>query len=221
MVETSELKRIKKIYGENFMKLCRELFPTLLEYDGILLKTLFKYFPRIDKTLYEDITKSKLVHDFKSFIFERVNIEIKKQQMINKVLSPFEIFDECGYYLYECHTESEIQSFRKYYKFEEELCSFNRNRLDGFFVFFAVRKDVDTIRREDFTEPRREDKYGTSVMSIQFNKEGTCTVSIKNRYNHTVNNPDATYGNDLDRISPGLTRKFSNFTTRTRINFNS
>ena len=45
-------------------------------------------------------------------------------------------------------------------------------------------------------------------MSIQFNKEGMCTVSIKNRYNHTVENPDATYGNNLDRIIPGLTDSF-------------
>lgn len=31
MSESNELKKIKKMYGENFMKLCRELFPTLLE----------------------------------------------------------------------------------------------------------------------------------------------------------------------------------------------
>ena len=45
--------------------------------------------------------------------------------------------------------------------------------------------------------------------SIQFNRDGLCTVSIKNRYNHAVNNPDATYGNDLDRIVPGLTESFA------------
>lgn len=45
-------------------------------------------------------------------------------------------------------------------------------------------------------------------MSIQFSKNGKCTVSIKNRYNHTVNNPDATFGNDLNRIIPGLEQSF-------------
>lgn len=46
-------------------------------------------------------------------------------------------------------------------------------------------------------------------MSIQINKKEACTVSIKNRYKHTVENPDATYGNNLDRIIPGLTDSFS------------
>ena len=46
-------------------------------------------------------------------------------------------------------------------------------------------------------------------MGIQFTKSSMSTVSIKNRYNHAVNNPDATYGNDLDRIIPGLTQSFS------------
>ena len=45
MAESKELKRIKKLYGENFMHLCRELFPTLLEQEGLLteigLSTLF------------------------------------------------------------------------------------------------------------------------------------------------------------------------------------
>ena len=76
-------------------------------------------------------------------------------------------------------------------------------------VFFAVKKNVKEIKREDFKNPQREDMYGTSVMGIQFNREGLCTVSIKNRYNHTVNNPDATYGNNLDRIVPGLTQSFA------------
>ena len=61
----------------------------------------------------------------------------------------------------------------------------------------------------NFEPLKREDEYGTSVMSIQFNREGICTVSIKNRYNHTVNNPDATYGNDLDMIVPGLADSFA------------
>ena len=31
MAGSEELKKIKKVYGESFMKLCRSLFPTLLE----------------------------------------------------------------------------------------------------------------------------------------------------------------------------------------------
>lgn len=38
MVE--ELKQIKKIYGEEMMHLCRSLFPTILEHEGVLLHIL-------------------------------------------------------------------------------------------------------------------------------------------------------------------------------------
>ena len=36
----SELKQIKKLYGEEMMHLCRRLFPTILENEGVLLETL-------------------------------------------------------------------------------------------------------------------------------------------------------------------------------------
>jgi len=75
--------------------------------------------------------------------------------------------------------------------------------------FFAVKENVDQIKREDFVKPSRQDEYGTSVISIQFTKTSTHTLSIKNRYNHTVNNPDATFSNNLDNIIPGLTDSFA------------
>ncbi len=62
-----------------------------------------------------------------------------------------------------------------------------------------------------FVEPRRDDLYGTSVISIQFAKGENNTISIKNRYNHTVMNPDFTFNNDLDNIIPGLTKSFENY----------
>jgi len=40
-------------------------------------------------------------------------------------------------------------------------------------------------------------------MSVQIGKRGG-DISIKNRYNHSVNNPDATFGNDLNSIVDGL-----------------
>jgi uncharacterized protein YidB (DUF937 family) len=52
-------------------------------------------------------------------------------------------------------------------------------------------------------ETEREDPYGTSSMSVQINRyDGS--ISIKNRYNHRVRNPDATFGNDLNNIALGL-----------------
>lgn len=76
--------------------------------------------------------------------------------------------------------------------------------------FFAVKKDVSNIKREDYKEPKREDKYGTSVISIQFTRDMANMLSIKNRYNHTVSNPDVTFSNNLDNIIPGLTASFEN-----------
>ena len=40
----SELKKIKKIYGEETMHLCRSLFPTILEHEGLLLSILEEHF---------------------------------------------------------------------------------------------------------------------------------------------------------------------------------
>ena len=39
-----ELKQIKKKYGENFSHLCRNLFPTILEQDGLLFQILDETF---------------------------------------------------------------------------------------------------------------------------------------------------------------------------------
>lgn len=208
MAESEELRKIKKIYGERFMHLCRSLFPTLLESEGKLLTILSMTFSNNSETLFEDITKNGLEEEFKNYVYSKIDVESPDKKIIEKK-TPYELLEEVGYELTECTSEKEIQSFKKYYKPSEELCTFNGGRLDRCVVFFAVRKDVDDIKREDYEKPEREDKYGTSVMGIQFNKEGLCTVSIKNRYNHTVNNPDATYGNDLDRIVPGLTQSFA------------
>ena len=40
----NELKKIKKLYGEDMMHFVRERCSTLLETDGLLLETLTKFF---------------------------------------------------------------------------------------------------------------------------------------------------------------------------------
>lgn len=207
MFDSKELKKIKKKFGEKMMHLCRELFPSLLEYEGRVYEVLSSNFSENCKSLYDDLIAQDKQYDFKNFVYSCIDVESKEKKVVSNK-TPYELLNEKGYYLYECHTEDDVQSFKKYYAQEEELCTFRGGRLDRCVVFFAVKKDVDKIKREDFKNPKREDKYGTSVMSIQFEKEGKCTVSIKNRYNHTVNNPDATYGNDLDQITSGLTKSF-------------
>ena len=207
MSDSKELNKIKKLYGEKFMHLCRSLFPTLLEQEGLLTKVLKSSFATNSRKLYEDITNSKLEENFKNYIYSKINVEKEKPEMVEEK-TPYQLLDENGYDLYECNSEEDIQSFKKYYKPGEELCTFRGGRLERCVVFWAVKKNAEEIKRENFNNPKREDEYGTSVMGIQFTKSQNSTVSIKNRYNHKVNNPDATYGNDLDRIAPGLTQSF-------------
>ncbi len=220
-----DLKWIKKHYGEKFSHLCRELFPTILDTEGLLPKILENSFLP-SRELYDDLTSRDLTADFKNYVYSQANVENKYGKKTN--LSPEELMDRAGYILYpECQTEKDIQSFRHYYyrgeptpkytggtpahRGGEELCTFNGGRLNTCRVWFAVRKDVDKIKREDFKNPRREDDYGTSVISIQFTKTKPSTLSIKNRYNHTIRdvNTDATFSNNLDNIIEGLTQAFT------------
>ena len=205
----SDLNRIKKKYGENFAHLCRELFPTILETEGLLPDIIeSKFYP--NKYLYEDIINNGLKSEFQSFINNLIMGEELIKLSTNK--TPYELLSEAGYILYKCETKKNIQKFKKYYKQEEMLCTFKDNsRLKTNYVFFAVKKNVDDIKRENFENPERQDEYGTSVISLQFTRAYPNYLSIKNRYNHSVINPDATFNNDLDNIIPGLTKSFENF----------
>ncbi len=205
-MENKDLKFLKKHYGENFAHFCRELFPTILEQEGLLSTIISKHFGP-SRSLYNDVIKCR--DEFKDYIFSLVDVEQDALQEVVKK-TPEELMDEAGYILFpECQTEEEVQAFKKYYKPREVLCTFRGGRLDYCRVWFAVKKNVDEIRREDFPKPTRQDEYGTSVISIQFSRGRNSTLSIKNRYNHTVNNPDATFGNNLDNIIPGLTEAFT------------
>ncbi len=200
-----DLKIIKKKYGENMMHLCRELFPTILEKEGILSQVILDSF-EASHELYDDLISNNLEATFKDYIYERLDYKTDKIVKTNKM--PRELLSEAGYDLYECHNEDEIQAFKKYYSPGEELCTFEDRRLEDCYVFFAVKKNIEEIKRANFHNPERQDLYGTSVLSIQFTRDDTHHLSIKNRYNHTVVNPDATFSNNLDNIIPGLTDSF-------------
>ena len=223
-MENTDLKWIKKHYGEKFSHLCRSLFPTILETEGLLSKLLSEHFPP-SRELFDDITQNALAESFKDYVFSLTRPEENKTK---SSLTPEELLDKAGYILYpECQTEKDMQNFRHYYyrgsptpvyqggtpaRYEgEELCTFNGGRLKSNRVWFAVKKDADKIKRQDFKNPRREDDYGVSVLSIQFSRSEPSILSIKNRYNHTVANPDATFGNNLDNIIPGLSQAFEDY----------
>lgn len=199
-----DLKQIKKYYGENMAHLCRRLFPTLLEKEGFLFELIESKFAH-SKTLYDTIMFEELEDEFQDYIY---SLTEEPTEPVDTGKSVEELLDMAGYVLYECKAEEDIQKFKHFYQEDEELCTFNGDRLKSCHVFFAVKKNVDLINRDDFSYPRRQDEYGTSVISIQFTRGECNTLSIKNRYNHTVRNPDATFKNNLENIIPGLTRAF-------------
>ena len=200
----NDLRLIKKYYGEKMMHLCRELFPFLLEKENLLFSLLKSHFD-YSKQLCDDIIENNMVSNFQIYIYSLLDIN---NGVIITDKEPQILLKEAGYTLFECHTEEEIQEFKKYYAEGEELCTFRNNRLDSCYVFFAVKMNIDEIKREMFSNPTRDDMYGTSVISLQFQKNSNI-LSIKNRYNHTVDNPDATFSNNLENIAIGLTYSFA------------
>ena len=217
MAESKEYKRIKKLYGEKFAKLCRELFPQILEKEGILTKILEENFAKNSRTLGEDIIESDIrfnvVETFKEMIFgeyDKIRESKNREEEGEEERTPYEILDNVGYDLYECQTEEDIQSFKKYYAPGEVLCTIScGGRLNRRYCFWAIKKDVDEIKREYFVDPKKSDEYSLSVLAIQFDKR-TGETQIISRYNHTVPNPNCTLGNNLDNLAIGLEQSFLN-----------
>ena len=71
-----DLKIIKKKYGENMMHLCRELFPTILEKEGILSQVILDSF-EASHELYNDLISNNLVVAFE----DEFDIEIPDQKI--------------------------------------------------------------------------------------------------------------------------------------------
>ena len=108
-MENTDLKWIKKHYGEKFSHLCRSLFPTILETEGLLSKLLSEHFPP-SRELFDDITQNALAESFKDYVFSLTRPEENKTK---SSLTPEELLDKAGYILYpECQTEKDMQNFR-------------------------------------------------------------------------------------------------------------
>lgn len=203
---------LKKNYGEEFARFCRSNFPGYIDSNGKFADLIMSKFEP-SKMLYEDLKNSSMDFVFVDYIYSF----LPKDQgyytdFQENNMTPEELFDLAGYTLYKCETNNDVQSFKKYYKSNEELCTFrDPDRIYECIIFFAVKKDVENIKREDFEFPARDDEYGTSVISVQFHNGFTNYISIKNRYNHTVKNADATFNNNLERIHRGLTKSFEKY----------
>ncbi len=177
---------IKKQNGEHFAKAIRN-------YDNGIFDV-----PDIDKIVkYAGPDAEPIMN----YLVSLKNIQIEEHAAHK---DPIALLDKAGYNAYVADTLEKQNAIKKYYARGEELCTFrDPDRFKKYYIINAVRKDVDKIKREDFTKPERDDRYGTSVISIQVLKTGGF-ISIKNRYNHTVNNPDNTLNSNPDNIIPGL-----------------
>ncbi|MBR6411681.1 MAG: hypothetical protein IKS41_00780 [Alphaproteobacteria bacterium] len=183
----SVFEQIKKQNGERFAKTIRSYDNGIFDIPGIV--DIVKYAGHDAEPIMEYLESLKKVHIEETGVYQ----------------DPITLLDKAGYDAYYVTNLEEQNAIQKYFAPGEELCTFrDPHRFEKYHIVNAVRKDVDQIRREDFRgKEQREDKYGTSVLSIQILKEGGF-ISIKNRYNHTVENPDNTLGSNPDRIIPGL-----------------
>ena len=186
-------KKIKKQNGEAVAKVMRE---------AVLLDV-----PNIVHILEFAGNNPDEVRALIPFIRERYKAKTKSEIFVDK--NPLELLSDAGYDAFVVENEAQKDSIKKYFRSGEELCTFSDpDRHKKFYMIHAVKRGADKIKPS--ANPERQDEYGTSVISIQIAKEGGF-ISIKNRYNHTVNDPDATFSNYPDFIIPGLTNSLKQF----------
>jgi hypothetical protein len=112
-------------------------------------------------------------------------------------------FAKGGYTTVIFDDEQAIAECKKYYRDGEVICTYNnlKRRMEEYHMLVAIKENIDNIERSK--NPQRDDEYGTSILNIQIAKNGS-HMSIKNRYNHTVDQCDSTFNNDLNHITMGL-----------------
>lgn len=189
----------KKAFGENAARLIRDNYPESLDTTEFLEYISKRCKTRINaKNVLSNI--ENLLYLKNSYLNESKN---RKETEIEGNLE--DILQKAGYDLKIITDAKELMDFKKYYSSPDEvLCTYNnpQGRLRNYHMLVLSKKDVDKIKRSK--SPQREDEYSTSLLNIQIHKKHN-NVSIKSRYNHSVNNPDAVHSNNLEKIAPGLT----------------
>ena len=176
---------VKKQNGLSFAKTLREKDSGLFDIPN--LPEIVKYAGRDAKPLLLYLNSLKNIQ-----IVETARSEESWNQLLERA----------GYDAYLADTHEKHISISKYYQPHERICFFDDpERSKKYYIINAVKKDAGKIMREDL--PHREDPYGTSVISIHILKKGGF-ICITNRYNHTVQNPDNSFGSNPDNIIPGL-----------------
>ena len=186
-------KQLKKQNGEESAKVIR---------DAVLLDV-----PNIVHILEFAGNNPDEIRSLVPIIREIYKTQKESEYNINK--TPLELLNNAGYDTFVVKTLEQKDSIKKYFRKDEELCTFrDPTRHENYYMIHAVKRGADKIKPSD--NPERQDEYGTSVISIQIAKTGGF-ISIKNRYNHTVVDPDATFNNNPDEIIPGLTNSLKRF----------
>ena len=177
---------IKKQNGEHFAKAIRA-------YDNGIFDI-----PDLDKIVK---FAGREVEPLMNYLVSLKNVKIEEHAVHQH---PLELLSKAGYTAYYADTLEKQNWPKQFYAKGEELCTFHDpNRYKNYHIVVAIKKNVQDIKRENFPHPKREDEYGTSVLQIQMLKSGGF-ISIKNRYNHTVENPDNTFNSNPDNIISGL-----------------
>ncbi|MBD5405535.1 leucine-rich repeat protein [bacterium] len=185
MKQVSVYDVIKKQNGEHFAKAIRNYNNGIFDIPDIV--NIVKYAGHDAEPII-------------NYLLSLMDIQIKE----TKYEDPFVLLKKAGYNAYYADTLEKQNAISKYFEKDEKLCTFKDSyRFKNYYIINAVKENVDDIKRENFTNPSREDEYGTSVISIQMLKTGGF-ISIKNRYNHTVENPDNTFNSNPDNIIKGL-----------------
>ena len=176
--------KIKQLKGEKFAKTIRGYHNGIFEIPNIL-----------EIVRYSGDDAEPLLSYLVNLITEKT---------AEKSTESFDILlNKAGYEFVVADTAEKQNSIKKYFALNEKLCTFGTDRYKNYYIVNVWRKNINEIKRENFTMPKRDDEYGTSCMSIQMAKKGGF-ISIKNRYNHTVNNCDNTLNSNPDNIILGL-----------------
>jgi hypothetical protein len=182
----STFDKIKKQNGETFAKTIRNYHNGMLEIPN--LDVMLRHAGREAEPLIPYLMSLMAVNDD-----------------VPAAGNPFDLLKQAGYNAFHADTPEKQNSIQPYFQEGELLCTFNdASRCQNYHIVHAIKENADKIKREDFNgQEDRQDEYGTSVISIQMLKNGGF-ISIKNRYNHAVQNCDNTFNSNPDNIVDGL-----------------
>lgn len=155
--------------------------------------------PKNAREVFSDLTE----YEIRSLV-----ADISNSGTIGKVYSTTQeeiiaAFAKGGYTTVIFDDEQKIKECAKYYRDNERICTYNalEKRMGEYHMLVAIKGNIDKIKPSQ--NPKRDDEYGTSIINVQIAKNGS-HMSIKNRYNHIVNQCDSTFDNDLNHITMGL-----------------